>query len=107
MVNKNWPHFHVFYLRWPTCSVSTRHFAFVVSTARLFAAIYNISYSPKVGPSAGVGWGGVGGDAPPPAVAHISLISQDLCEEVVTSILSEVRIPEYSPSDKVSSAPGV
>lgn len=51
--------------------------------------------------------GGVGGDAPPPAVAHISLISQDLCEEVVTSILSEVRIPEYSPSDKVSIAPGV
>uniref|UniRef100_A0A674MKI6 E1 ubiquitin-activating enzyme n=1 Tax=Takifugu rubripes TaxID=31033 RepID=A0A674MKI6_TAKRU len=47
------------------------HFAFVVSTARLFAAIYNISYS-----------------------------TQDLSEEVVASILSEVRIPEYSPLDK-------
>ncbi|CAG11186.1 unnamed protein product, partial [Tetraodon nigroviridis] len=47
------------------------HLAFVVSTARLFAAIHNISYSPE-----------------------------DLCEEAVTGILSDVKIPEYSPSDK-------
>ncbi|KAM9362971.1 ubiquitin-like modifier-activating enzyme 6 [Symphorus nematophorus] len=47
------------------------HFTFVVSTARLFAGIYNIPYSEK-----------------------------DLSEEVVTRILSDVKIPEYRPSEK-------
>uniref|UniRef100_A0A673CAD6 Ubiquitin-like modifier-activating enzyme 6 n=1 Tax=Sphaeramia orbicularis TaxID=375764 RepID=A0A673CAD6_9TELE len=47
------------------------HFAFIVSTARLFAGIYNIPYSDK-----------------------------DLSEEAVTRILSEVPIPEYQPSEK-------
>ncbi|KAG8014818.1 Ubiquitin-like modifier-activating enzyme 6, partial [Nibea albiflora] len=47
------------------------HFTFIVSTARLFAGIYNIPYSEK-----------------------------DLSEEVVTRILSDVKIPEYRPSQK-------
>ncbi|XP_071359280.1 ubiquitin-like modifier-activating enzyme 6 [Trachinotus anak] len=47
------------------------HFTFIVSTARLFAGIYNIPYSEK-----------------------------DLSEEVVTRILSDVKIPEYRPSEK-------
>lgn len=36
--------------------LSIRHFAFVVSTARLFAAIYNISYSTQVGKTSGGTW---------------------------------------------------
>uniref|UniRef100_A0A8C4ISD5 Ubiquitin-like modifier-activating enzyme 6 n=1 Tax=Dicentrarchus labrax TaxID=13489 RepID=A0A8C4ISD5_DICLA len=48
------------------------HFTFIVSTARLFAGIYNIPYSEK-----------------------------DLSEEAVTRILSDVNIPEYRPSEKV------
>uniref|UniRef100_A0A8D0AR16 Ubiquitin-like modifier-activating enzyme 6 n=1 Tax=Sander lucioperca TaxID=283035 RepID=A0A8D0AR16_SANLU len=48
------------------------HFTFIVSTARLFAGIYNISYSEK-----------------------------DLSEEAVTRVLSDVKIPEYRPSEKV------
>ncbi|KAK5866066.1 hypothetical protein PBY51_020283 [Eleginops maclovinus] len=47
------------------------HFTFIVSTARLFAGIYNIPYS-----------------------------EADLSEEAVTRILSEVKIPEYRPSEK-------
>lgn len=47
------------------------HFTFIVSTARLFAGIYNIAYSEK-----------------------------DLSEEVVSQILSEVTIAEYQPSEK-------
>ncbi|KAM4585473.1 ubiquitin-like modifier-activating enzyme 6 [Odontesthes bonariensis] len=47
------------------------HFTFIVSTARLFAEIYSIPYSEK-----------------------------DLSEEVVTRILSDVKIPEYRPSEK-------
>ncbi|XP_070839263.1 ubiquitin-like modifier-activating enzyme 6 [Chaetodon trifascialis] len=47
------------------------HFTFIVSTARLFAEIYNIPYSEK-----------------------------DVSEEAVTRILSDVNIPEYSPSEK-------
>ncbi|XP_035515300.1 ubiquitin-like modifier-activating enzyme 6 [Morone saxatilis] len=47
------------------------HFTFIVSTARLFAGIYNIPYSEK-----------------------------DLSEEAVTRILSDVNIPEYRPSEK-------
>ncbi|XP_074486264.1 ubiquitin-like modifier-activating enzyme 6 [Sebastes fasciatus] len=47
------------------------HFSFIVSTARLFAGIYNIPYSEK-----------------------------DLSEEAVTRVLSDVRIPEYRPSQK-------
>ncbi|XP_040892597.1 ubiquitin-like modifier-activating enzyme 6 [Toxotes jaculatrix] len=47
------------------------HFTFIVSTARLFAGIYNIPYSEK-----------------------------DLSEEVVARILSDVEIPPYRPSDK-------
>ncbi|XP_034543207.1 ubiquitin-like modifier-activating enzyme 6 [Notolabrus celidotus] len=47
------------------------HFTFIVSTARLFAETYNIPYSEK-----------------------------DLTEEAVARILSEIRIPEYSPSEK-------
>nr|XP_046269244.1 ubiquitin-like modifier-activating enzyme 6 [Scatophagus argus]XP_046269252.1 ubiquitin-like modifier-activating enzyme 6 [Scatophagus argus] len=47
------------------------HFTFIVSTARLFAAIYNIPYSEK-----------------------------DFCEEEVTRILSDVKIPEYRPTQK-------
>lgn len=47
------------------------HFTFIVSTARLFAEIYNIPYSEK-----------------------------DLTEEAVARILSGVRIPEYRPSEK-------
>ncbi|KAF1395184.1 hypothetical protein PFLUV_G00008900 [Perca fluviatilis] len=47
------------------------HFTFIVSTARLFAGIYNISYSEK-----------------------------DLSEEAVTRVLSDVKIPEYRPSEK-------
>lgn len=47
------------------------HFLFIVSTARLFAGIYNIPYSEK-----------------------------DLSEEAVTRVLSDVRIPEYRPSEK-------
>uniref|UniRef100_A0A8C6NP69 E1 ubiquitin-activating enzyme n=1 Tax=Nothobranchius furzeri TaxID=105023 RepID=A0A8C6NP69_NOTFU len=48
------------------------HFSFIISTARLFADIYNISYSVK-----------------------------DLSEEAVSKILSGVKIPEYRPSEKV------
>uniref|UniRef100_UPI0037E7A066 ubiquitin-like modifier-activating enzyme 6 n=1 Tax=Semicossyphus pulcher TaxID=241346 RepID=UPI0037E7A066 len=47
------------------------HFTFIVSTARLFAEIYNIPYSVK-----------------------------DLSEEAVARVLSEVSIPEYRPSEK-------
>lgn len=47
------------------------HFTFVASTARLFAEVYNIPYS-----------------------------ENDVSEEVVTRILSEVKIPEYRPSEK-------
>uniref|UniRef100_A0A8C6L3Q1 Ubiquitin-like modifier-activating enzyme 6 n=1 Tax=Nothobranchius furzeri TaxID=105023 RepID=A0A8C6L3Q1_NOTFU len=47
------------------------HFSFIISTARLFADIYNISYSVK-----------------------------DLSEEAVSKILSGVKIPEYRPSEK-------
>lgn len=47
------------------------HFTFIVSTARLFAEIYNIPYSEK-----------------------------DLSEEAVAGVLSDVRIPEYRPSEK-------
>uniref|UniRef100_A0A672IL17 Ubiquitin like modifier activating enzyme 6 n=1 Tax=Salarias fasciatus TaxID=181472 RepID=A0A672IL17_SALFA len=49
------------------------HFTFIVSTARLFAGIYNISYTEK-----------------------------DLSEETVARILATVKIPQYSPSEKVS-----
>uniref|UniRef100_A0A4W6BQQ3 Ubiquitin-like modifier-activating enzyme 6 n=1 Tax=Lates calcarifer TaxID=8187 RepID=A0A4W6BQQ3_LATCA len=48
------------------------HFTFIVSTARLFAGIYNIPYSEK-----------------------------DLSEETVSRILADVKIPEYRPSEKV------
>uniref|UniRef100_A0AAX7T1B5 Ubiquitin-activating enzyme E1 C-terminal domain-containing protein n=1 Tax=Astatotilapia calliptera TaxID=8154 RepID=A0AAX7T1B5_ASTCA len=48
------------------------HFAFIVSTARLFAGIYNIPYSER-----------------------------DLSEEAITRILADVKIPEYRPSEKV------
>uniref|UniRef100_A0A7N8YJI9 Ubiquitin-like modifier-activating enzyme 6 n=1 Tax=Mastacembelus armatus TaxID=205130 RepID=A0A7N8YJI9_9TELE len=48
------------------------HFTFIVSTARLFAGIYNIPYT-----------------------------ETDLSEEVVRRILSDVKIPEYRPSEKV------
>lgn len=47
------------------------HFTFIVSTARLFAGIYNIPYSEK-----------------------------DLSEETVTRVLSDVKIPEYRPAEK-------
>ncbi|XP_034043389.1 ubiquitin-like modifier-activating enzyme 6 [Thalassophryne amazonica] len=47
------------------------HFTFIVSTARLFAGIYNVPYSDK-----------------------------DLSEEAVARILSDVKIPEYQPSEK-------
>ncbi|KAI4832778.1 hypothetical protein CgunFtcFv8_022186 [Champsocephalus gunnari] len=47
------------------------HFTFIVSTARLFAGIYNIPYS-----------------------------EADISEEAVTRILSGVKIPEYMPSQK-------
>ncbi|XP_036962389.1 ubiquitin-like modifier-activating enzyme 6 [Acanthopagrus latus] len=47
------------------------HFTFIVSTARLFAGIYNIPYS-----------------------------EQDLSEEAVTRVLAGVKIPEYRPSEK-------
>ncbi|XP_061535073.1 ubiquitin-like modifier-activating enzyme 6 isoform X2 [Phycodurus eques] len=47
------------------------HFTFIVSTARLFAGIYNIPYSEK-----------------------------DLCEQAVAEILSHLKIPEYQPSVK-------
>ncbi|XP_038569435.1 ubiquitin-like modifier-activating enzyme 6 [Micropterus salmoides] len=47
------------------------HFTFIVSTARLFAGIYNIPYS-----------------------------DEDLSEEAVTRILSDVKIPEYRPAEK-------
>ncbi|XP_049575707.1 ubiquitin-like modifier-activating enzyme 6 [Syngnathus scovelli] len=47
------------------------HFTFIVSTARLFAGIYNIPYS-----------------------------QEELCEEIVAEILSHVKIPEYQPSVK-------
>uniref|UniRef100_A0A3P8V478 Ubiquitin-like modifier-activating enzyme 6 n=1 Tax=Cynoglossus semilaevis TaxID=244447 RepID=A0A3P8V478_CYNSE len=47
------------------------HFDFIVSTARLFAEIYNIPYSEK-----------------------------DISREAVTRILSDVKIPEYRPSQK-------
>ncbi|CAJ1052156.1 ubiquitin-like modifier-activating enzyme 6 [Xyrichtys novacula] len=47
------------------------HFTFIVSTARLFAEIYNIPYSEK-----------------------------DISEEAVARILSDIRIPEYRPSEK-------
>uniref|UniRef100_A0A8C2WGU8 Ubiquitin like modifier activating enzyme 6 n=1 Tax=Cyclopterus lumpus TaxID=8103 RepID=A0A8C2WGU8_CYCLU len=49
------------------------HFGFIVSTARLFAGVYNIPYSQK-----------------------------DVTEEEVTRLLSIVKIPEYRPSEKVS-----
>ncbi|KAG7238375.1 hypothetical protein INR49_030882 [Caranx melampygus] len=58
--------------------LDTRHFTFIVSTARLFAGIYNVTYSEKL---------------------NIS-INQDLSEEVVTRILSDVKIPEYRPTEK-------
>lgn len=47
------------------------HITFIVSTARLFAGIYNIPYSEK-----------------------------DLSEETVIRVLSDVKIPEYRPSEK-------
>ncbi|XP_068606658.1 ubiquitin-like modifier-activating enzyme 6 [Brachionichthys hirsutus] len=47
------------------------HFSFIVSTARLFATIYSIPYT-----------------------------EQDLSEEVVSRILSEIKIPDYRPSEK-------
>lgn len=47
------------------------HFTFIVSTARLFAGIYNIPYS-----------------------------EQDLSEEAVTRVLAGFKIPEYRPSEK-------
>lgn len=47
------------------------HFTFIVSMARLLAGIYNIPYS-----------------------------ENDVSEEAVTRILSEVKIPEYRPSQK-------
>ncbi|XP_006787336.1 ubiquitin-like modifier-activating enzyme 6 [Neolamprologus brichardi] len=47
------------------------HFAFIVSTARLFAGIYNIPYSER-----------------------------DLSEEAITRTLADVKIPEYRPSEK-------
>lgn len=47
------------------------HFTFIVSAARLFAGIYNIPYSEK-----------------------------DLSKEAVSRILSDVKIPEYRPSEK-------
>lgn len=47
------------------------HFAFIVSTARLFAGIYNIPYSER-----------------------------DLSEEAITRILADLKIPEYRPSEK-------
>ncbi|XP_063332395.1 ubiquitin-like modifier-activating enzyme 6 [Pelmatolapia mariae] len=47
------------------------HFAFIVSTARLFAGIYNIPYSER-----------------------------DFSEEAITRILADVKIPEYRPSEK-------
>ncbi|CAL9700275.1 unnamed protein product [Knipowitschia caucasica] len=47
------------------------HFAFIVSTARLYAEIYNIPYTEK-----------------------------DLSEEVVGKILSGVAVPQYQPTDK-------
>ncbi|KAI3353250.1 hypothetical protein L3Q82_019783, partial [Scortum barcoo] len=47
------------------------HFTFIISTARLFAAIYNIPYTEK-----------------------------DLSEEAVTRVLSDIKIPEYRPSEK-------
>ncbi|XP_066516010.1 ubiquitin-like modifier-activating enzyme 6 isoform X2 [Hoplias malabaricus] len=47
------------------------HFGFVVSTARLFAEIYNVPYSEK-----------------------------NLCHEAVSSVLAEVKIPEYKPAEK-------
>ncbi|XP_043971300.1 ubiquitin-like modifier-activating enzyme 6 [Gambusia affinis] len=47
------------------------HFTFIVSTARLYAEVYNISYS-----------------------------ENDLSEDTVTRILSDIKIPEYRPSEK-------
>ncbi|XP_060772595.1 ubiquitin-like modifier-activating enzyme 6 isoform X1 [Neoarius graeffei] len=47
------------------------HFAFVVSTARLFAGIYNVPYSEK-----------------------------NLSYEAVEHVLTEVEIPEYKPAEK-------
>ncbi|XP_037388665.1 ubiquitin-like modifier-activating enzyme 6 [Pygocentrus nattereri] len=47
------------------------HFGFVVSTARLFAEIYNVPYSEK-----------------------------NLCYDAVSSVLTEVKIPEYRPAEK-------
>ncbi|XP_017263438.1 ubiquitin-like modifier-activating enzyme 6 [Kryptolebias marmoratus] len=47
------------------------HFSFIISTARLFAEIHNVPYSEK-----------------------------DLSEEVVTKVLSGLKIPEYRPSEK-------
>ncbi|CAG5940714.1 unnamed protein product [Menidia menidia] len=47
------------------------HFTFIISIARLFAGIYNIPYSEK-----------------------------DLTEEAVASILSDLKIPEYRPTEK-------
>ncbi|XP_076848600.1 ubiquitin-like modifier-activating enzyme 6 [Brachyhypopomus gauderio] len=47
------------------------HFDFVVSTARLFAGIYNVPYSEK-----------------------------SLSFEAVSSVLADVRIPEYKPAEK-------
>ncbi|CAK6972246.1 ubiquitin-like modifier-activating enzyme 6 isoform X1 [Scomber scombrus] len=49
----------------------TLHFTFIVSMARLLAGIYNIPYS-----------------------------ENDVSEEAVTRILSDVKIPEYRPSQK-------
>lgn len=80
-------------------SFPIRHFTFIVSTARLYAGIYNIPYSEKVGH----------------VHSHIHsnshtysltdwtlLLSQDLAEEAVTRVLSDIKIPEYRPSEKVS-----
>lgn len=79
--------------------IPIRHFTFVVSSARLFAGIYNIPYSEKVG------------------YVHpwiCSLFSkhtyslndqhfcyQDLSKEAVTRVLADIKIPEYRPLDKV------
>uniref|UniRef100_A0A8C1MSW9 E1 ubiquitin-activating enzyme n=1 Tax=Cyprinus carpio TaxID=7962 RepID=A0A8C1MSW9_CYPCA len=49
------------------------HFSFVVSSARLFAGIYNIPHS-----------------------------EEQLSYEAVSSVLAEVEVPEYKPAEKVS-----
>ena len=81
-------------------SIPIRHLTFIVSTARLFAEIYNIPYSEKVGRAQLSKQSSLCDYI---VCNDRTLSYQDLSDEVVTRILSNVEIPTYRPSEKVRS----